>query len=132
MQNNPKEFGLIKMGKAAQKKPTTAVAAAGNVKNKLSCFDESDDSSDDGAAGPPGVDTRYQSSNAMKLAKAKINLAMEEDPNVFQYDEIYDDMKKDEQPKIVVSFDFVNIISMLANFSLFSIGSRRKETQIHD
>lgn len=126
MQNKPKEFGLIQMGKSAQKKPKLAPV---NVMNRLSCFGESDDSDDEGAGPSGGVDMRYQSSNAMKLAKTKIDLAMEEDPNVFQYDEIYDNMKKDDRPKSVVSFDFEKV---LFDTNYFLIDQRRKETKIHD
>lgn len=82
------------MGKAAQK------PKAVNATSKLSCFNESDGSDSEDGGG--GLDARFQSNNALKLAKAKIVSAMEEDANVFQYDELYDQFKKDDKPKIVV------------------------------
>jgi len=78
-----KQYGLIRLSKNA----TKSTLSTGLAK-KPSIFGESDDSDSDSASIP-----QIYSSNKRKQAQAKISQAIVEDPNIFQYDEVYDEMK---------------------------------------
>lgn len=80
MQQDNKKYGLIKLSKS---KP------ANSFLQKSFVFDDSGSSDSDSETV-----TQYQSSNLKKQAQIQINKAVENDPSIFQYDEVYDDMKK--------------------------------------
>ncbi|XP_036320265.1 nuclear speckle splicing regulatory protein 1-like [Rhagoletis pomonella] len=97
-----KQYGLIIPGQ--QKKPEIPTAAARSI-SKPSIFDES--SSDD--EGRPQLKLRTSSVQGPSLMERRIartmqEKALKEDPTVFQYDELYDEMEsKREQEKEIKS-----------------------------
>lgn len=88
MQKNQKQYGLIKMSKGGP-------GVAAPLTKKPSIFDDSDGSNSEEDTTP-----QFQTSTtAKKQAKEKINKAIEEDPSIFQYDEVYDIMKTSTEQK---------------------------------
>ena len=88
MQKNQKQYGLVKMSKGG-------AGLAAPLTKKPSIFDDSDGSSSDEASAP-----QFQTSTTTrKQAKEKINKAIEEDPSIFQYDEVYEEMKTSTEAK---------------------------------
>lgn len=88
MQKNQKQYGLIKMSKGG-------AGVAAPLSKKPSIFDDSDGSNSEDDTAP-----QFQTSTtARKQAKQKINKAIEEDPSIFQYDEVYDEMKTSTEQK---------------------------------
>ena len=87
-----KQYGLIKLSKGAVSNSSSSRLPV----KKPSIFDESDDGSDSDSAPVPQFSS---SANARKQAKAKITQAVEQDPSIFQYDEVYDEMKTSSTDK---------------------------------
>ena|SRR6218665_146891 len=78
-----KQYGLIKMNSKAP-----SAVKKGNLGKASALFDDSDS---DGAGD---ADLIMPSRQALQRKdKVQISQALEEDPNVYQYDEVYDEMK---------------------------------------
>ncbi|EEC10746.1 coiled-coil domain-containing protein, putative [Ixodes scapularis] len=84
----PKKYGLILPKKLD--KPTIA---------KSSIFDDDSDDEHDRAAIEKSI--KKESMRNLKKMQTQLQLqkAMEEDPTVFEYDEVYDDLKRDQEEK---------------------------------
>lgn len=109
MQGNKKQYGLIRLSKGNASNSVS-------VTKKPSIFDDSDESDSDVASAPP----QFQSSkNVRKQAEVKISQAIEEDPSIFQYDEVYDDMKNKDTKSAstkVNNFTVLKCIKLINNF----------------
>lgn len=87
MEKEKKKYGLITLSKTNKTAPI----------KKASIFD--DDSESDSEQCLP----KYQSSSYKNQWQKKINEAIESDPTIFQYDEVYDQIKADkDEDKIQV------------------------------
>lgn len=85
MQSGQKQYGLVNLSKNVAKN-----AGPSKLLNKPSIFDDSDSESDPESVSMPQF---HSGSNIRKQAQAKIFAAVEQDPNIFQYDEVYEEMK---------------------------------------
>lgn len=112
MQNN-KQYGLIRLG---QKSSTSSTKPA-----RPSIFDDS--SSDD----EQGSNVPVYSSNLKKQTETKISLAVQEDPSIFQYDEVYEDIK---QPAKKSNQNNVDKKPKYMNNLLKSAEMRKKEQEL--
>ena len=103
MQPNKGQYGLIRLGKSASKATNSSA-----VVQRPSIFDESDSDSESNSV------QYHQSSNSKKSAQNRINEAIQLDPNIFQYDEIYEEIQtsnKPNQPKVsYICYYYANII----------------------
>lgn len=83
MQNNTKQYGLIKLQKSN--------VSTKNLPQKASVFGDSSDDSDcnESSAKIP----KFESAQTRKQAQIRISQAVELDPTIFEYDSVYDDMK---------------------------------------
>lgn len=89
MENEKKKYGLFTLSKTNK---TKAI-------KKTSIFDDDDDSESDSEQCLP----KYESSSYKNQWQKKINEAVEIDPTIFQYDEVYDQIKSDkDQDRIQV------------------------------
>ncbi|UXI16020.1 BTB/POZ domain-containing adapter for CUL3-mediated RhoA degradation protein 3 [Sarcoptes scabiei] len=85
---NQQNYGLFKFVKKNPSKPVNTLAL-----NKRSIFgDEDDDEEDDESQSMP-TQSFHQSSSFKRQATKNITEAIENDPTIFQYDEIYDEIK---------------------------------------
>ncbi|KAJ8043926.1 Nuclear speckle splicing regulatory protein 1 [Holothuria leucospilota] len=84
-------YGLINMKKA---KPPSQP-----LQKKLAIFDESDDEDTPQSAINQKLQQEAVKTKMRKQTKMEIQKAMEEDPTVFEYDSIYDDMEQKKQEK---------------------------------
>merc|ERR1719219_772247 len=96
-----KKYGLIMPSKA---EPLSRANPLANSKmgSKPSIFgQDSSDSDDGGASGEDWVKkslkVKANNSGLKKQAKIQMSKALEEDPTVFQYDEVYDDIERKKE-----------------------------------
>eukprot|EP00092_Neocalanus_flemingeri_P013377 GFUD01014421.1.p1 GENE.GFUD01014421.1~~GFUD01014421.1.p1 ORF type:complete len:402 (+),score=170.86 GFUD01014421.1:52-1257(+) len=93
-----KKYGLVMPSKA---EPLTRVNPLANSKmSKPSIFGHDSSDSDDGAGGDwvkKSLKVKSNNSGLKKQAKIQMAKALEEDPTVFQYDEVYDDIEKKKE-----------------------------------
>ena len=97
-----KEYGLILRGKKAEQ--TRAKPLSGSNMKKTSIFGADSSDSDNDKEGESESDwmaksmkVKANNSGLKKQAKIQMSKALEEDPTVFQYDEVYDDMEKKKE-----------------------------------
>ena len=84
------KYGLFKFSKNSSKKT--------ELIKKTSVFGDSD--SDDEPNAPPDY---HQSSNLKRQTQSKIQKAVELDPTIFQYDEVYDEIKSQQPAEKIIS-----------------------------
>jgi len=94
-----KKYGLVMPSKA---EPLTRANPLANSKmNKPSIFGHDSSDSDGGGAGEDWVKkslkVKSNNSGLKKQAKIQMAKALEEDPTVFQYDEVYDDIERKKE-----------------------------------
>jgi len=96
-----KKYGLI-IPKKKEEQQTRVNPLKGSNMNKPSIFgaDSSDSDNEEGGSDWVAKSMKVKANNAglKKQAKLQMSKALEEDPTVFQYDEVYDDI---EQKKVV-------------------------------
>jgi len=98
--------------------------------------DEEDDNDDNNLSSLASsrkninLELRNMTRNASKQVEAEYKKAMEEDPSIYDYDEVYDSMKRDElarkkgnqskeeKKKVIIKYTFTNIyiFSIFKNF----------------
>ena len=94
------EYGLILRGKKAEQ--TRAKPLSGSNMKKASIFGADSSDSDNEKEGESdwvakSMKVKANNSGLKKQAKIQMSKALEEDPTVFQYDEVYDDMEKKKE-----------------------------------
>lgn len=93
-----KKYGLVISSKA---EPLTRVEPMVKSKmNKPSIFGHDSSDSDDGGGGDwvkKSLKVKANNSGLKKQAKIQMAQALEEDPTVFQYDEVYDDIERKKE-----------------------------------
>ncbi|XP_054156125.1 nuclear speckle splicing regulatory protein 1-like [Oppia nitens] len=98
-----KKYGLIQLSKNSNKPIATL---------KKNIFESDSDDNEDGNedSSRPNVKKRVDTSSGVKRqTQLDISRALTEDPNVFEYDSIYDDMKtKKEETKVAIETDLKN------------------------
>ena len=95
-----KKYGLILPKKAGEQQQTRVNPLQGSKMNKPSIFGADSSDSDNEAESASGdwvaksMKVKANNSGLKKQAKIQMSKALEEDPTVFQYDEVYDDIEK--------------------------------------
>ena len=93
-----KKYGLVMPSKA---EPLTRANPLANSKmSKPSIFGQDSSDSDDGVGEDwvkKSLKVKANNSGLKKQAKIQMAKALEDDPTVFQYDEVYDDMERKKE-----------------------------------
>ena len=96
------KYGLILKGQGQKQEQTRVNPLSGSNMKKSSIFGADSSDSDNEKEGEgdwvaKSMKVKANNSGLKKQAKIQMSKALEEDPTVFQYDEVYDDIEKKKE-----------------------------------
>ncbi|XP_059480585.1 nuclear speckle splicing regulatory protein 1 [Neocloeon triangulifer] len=95
-----------KYGLTVPKKKSEPAEPSGTLKPRLSCFDEeSDDSEPESKKVGQAILKASEKSTQKRATQQQLKRALEEDPTVFQYDEVYENMEQEKAETVAKKKD---------------------------